>query len=57
MIGKQVTAFITGDDGEIYSAEGVVEEVYFTTTGAYLRLDDDTEVSITDVVNVKTPEE
>jgi flagellar basal-body rod modification protein FlgD len=57
LIGKQVVALVTGEDGEVYYAEGVVVEIYFTSMGAYLRLDDDTEVSIQDVVNVKIPEE
>ena len=56
LIGKYVVAFVASGDGEILSAEGVVEEVYFTTSGAFLRLDDGSEVSIQDVVNVKTAE-
>ena len=57
LIGKQVVALTTGDDGTVYSAEGTVEEVYFTSSGAYLRLDDGSEVALQDIVNVKPPKE
>ncbi len=57
LIGKYVIALVTGQDGEVSSAEGTVEEIYFTSSGAYLRLDDGSEVSLQDVVNVKPPPE
>lgn len=57
MIGKSVVALVKDIAGEVVSAEGTVTEVYFTSTGAYLLLDDGSEVSIQDVVNVKMPEE
>ena len=57
LIGKHIIALVNGEDGEVYSAEGVVQEVFFTTAGAYLRLDDDSEVSIQDVISVKPAEE
>ncbi len=57
LIGKEVVALTTNDDGTGNSYKGTVEEVYFTTSGAILRLDDDSEVSILDIVNVSTPEE
>jgi flagellar basal-body rod modification protein FlgD len=57
LIGKEIIALTEGTDGEVYSSEGQVVEVYFTTAGAILRLDDDTEVSIQDIVNVKIPED
>jgi len=56
LIGKDIVALVTGDDGNVYSAEGTVKEVYFTSSGAYLRLEDGSEVSLQDVVNVKAPE-
>ena len=57
MIGKEVVALVEDANGELFSAEGKVVEVFFTTTGAYLRLDDNSEVSIQDVVNVKLAED
>jgi flagellar basal-body rod modification protein FlgD len=57
LIGKDVIALVTDSNGDIISYEGRVEEVFFTTTGAILRLDDDSEVSIQDVVNVKIHED
>jgi flagellar basal-body rod modification protein FlgD len=57
MIGKDVVALVKDAAGEVVSAEGTVTEVYFTSTGAYLLLDDGSEVSIQDVVNVKMPTE
>jgi flagellar hook assembly protein FlgD len=56
MIGKDVVALVQDAGGEVYYAEGNVIEVFFTDVGAYLKLDDDSEVSIQDVVNVKLPE-
>jgi flagellar basal-body rod modification protein FlgD len=56
LIGKDVVALVAGPDGTVISYEGRVVEVFFTTTGAVLRLDDDSEVSIQDVVNVKLPD-
>lgn len=57
MIGKEIVALVQDAAGEIFSAEGIVVEVFFTTSGAYLRLEDDSEVSIQDVVSVKIPED
>lgn len=57
MIGKEVVALVSNVAGDVVSAEGTVTEVYFTSTGAYLLLDDGSEVSIQDVVNVKMPTE
>ena len=53
LIGKDVVALVAGDDGTVFSAEGTVQEVFFTSAGAYLRLEDGSEVSLQDVVNVK----
>jgi len=57
MIGKEVVALVSNVAGDVVSAEGTVTEVYFTSTGAYLLLEDGSEVSIQDVVNVKMPTE
>jgi len=57
MIGKEIVALVEDANGELFSAEGNVVEVFFTTSGAYLRLDDNSEVSIQDVVSVKLPED
>ncbi len=57
MIGKEVVALVSNVAGDVVSAEGTVTEVYFTSTGAYLLLEDGSEVSIQDVVNVKMPGE
>ena len=57
MIGKDVVALVSNPSGDVVSAEGTVTEVYFTSTGAYLLLEDGSEVSIQDVVNVKMPTE
>jgi flagellar basal-body rod modification protein FlgD len=56
LIGKDIVALVTGSDGNVYSAEGTVKEVYFTSSGAYLKLEDGAEVALQDVVNVKSPE-
>ena len=57
LIGKEIVALVAGADNELLSYEGRVVEVFFTTTGAVLRLEDGSEVSIQDVVNVKLPED
>ena len=57
MIGKDVVALVSDVAGDVFSAEGTVTEVYFTSTGAYLLLEDGSEVSIQDVVNVRMPGE
>jgi flagellar basal-body rod modification protein FlgD len=57
LIGKEVIALAKDSEGEVFSTEGQVVEIYFTTAGAILRLDNDAEVSLQDIVNVKLPEE